>query len=42
MKSMSFIPKSILRKLYVKGNLKNVNLTGDGSFDGFKFKLKTF
>ena len=37
---MSFIPKSLLRKLYVKGNLKNVDLTGDGSFDSFKFKLK--
>jgi len=37
---MSFIPKSLLRKLYVKGSLESVDLTGDGSFEGFKFKLK--
>jgi len=37
---LAFIPKSLLRKLYVKGSLKNVDLNGDGSFDGFRFTLK--
>ncbi|RLE75787.1 MAG: hypothetical protein DRJ44_05190 [Thermoprotei archaeon] len=37
---MAFVPKSLLRKLYVKGSLKNVDLTGDGSIDGFRFVLK--
>ena len=37
---MAFVPKSLLRKLYVKGSLKNVDLTGDGNIDGFRFVLK--
>lgn len=37
---MAFVPKSLLRKLYVKESLKNVDLTGDGNIDGFRFVLK--
>ena len=34
------IPKFILRKLYKKGSLKNVDLDGDGNPDGFSFELE--
>lgn len=35
-----FVPRSLLRQLYVKGSLENVDLDGDGEPEGIRFKLK--
>jgi len=35
-----FVPRSILRQLYVKGSLENVDLDGDGQPEGVRFKLR--
>ncbi|MEM1871476.1 MAG: hypothetical protein QW517_10195 [Thermofilaceae archaeon] len=39
MKNM-FIPRYLLRQLYVRGSLENVDLNGDGIPDGVRFKLR--
>lgn len=35
-----FIPRYLLRQLYVKGSLENVDINGDGVLDGAKIKLR--
>ncbi|MEM1697980.1 MAG: hypothetical protein QXG48_04935 [Thermofilaceae archaeon] len=35
-----FIPRYLLRQLYVRGSLENVDLNGDGIPDGVRFKLR--
>lgn len=35
-----FVPRSILRQLYVRGSLENVDLDGDGQPEGVRFKLR--
>jgi hypothetical protein len=35
-----FIPRYLLRQLYVKGSLENVDLNGDGVPDGVRLKLR--
>ncbi|MCS7104723.1 MAG: DUF6379 domain-containing protein [Thermofilaceae archaeon] len=35
-----FIPRYLLRQLYVKGSLENVDLNADGSPDGVRLKLR--
>ena len=34
------MPRYLLRQLYVKGSLENVDLNGDGVPDGVRFKLR--
>ncbi len=34
------IPKFLLRKLYVKGSLKNIDTSGDGTPDSVSFQIK--
>lgn len=35
-----FIPRYLLRQLYVKGSLENVDINGDGVLDGARIKLR--
>ena len=35
-----FVPSTLLRRLYVRKSLKNVDLDGDGAYEAFQFKLK--
>ncbi|MEM1509452.1 MAG: DUF6379 domain-containing protein [Thermofilaceae archaeon] len=35
-----FIPRYLLRQLYVKGSLENVDINGDGILDGARIKLR--
>lgn len=37
---MSLVPRSLLRRLYVRGSLANLDLDDDGNVDAFRFKLK--
>ncbi len=38
--NIMMIPKFLLRKLYVKGSLKNIDSSGDGNPDSVSFQIK--